>query len=69
MIEGKKTLVARAAMFAAKYPLHVPRPPHWGGYVLVPDCVEFWQGRPSRLHDRIVYRLQEGAWCKERLAP
>ena len=69
VIEGKKTLVARAAMFAAKYPLHVPRPPHWGGYVLVPDCVEFWQGRPSRLHDRIVYRLQEGVWRKERLAP
>ena len=69
VIEGKKTLVARAAMFAAKYPLHVPRPPHWGGYVVQPDRVEFWQGRPSRLHDRVCYVLADGAWQKMRLAP
>lgn len=47
----------------------IPRPPHWGGYRLVPDAVEFWQGRPSRLHDRIRYRRQEGLWLIERLAP
>jgi pyridoxamine 5'-phosphate oxidase len=45
------------------------RPPYWGGYRLVPDCVEFWQGRESRLHDRIRYRLDQGSWVIERLAP
>lgn len=47
----------------------VPRPPHWGGYVLRPDEVELWQGRPSRLHDRFRYRRSEGGWVVERLAP
>ena len=47
----------------------VPRPPHWGGYLLVPDEVEFWQGRPSRLHDRMRYRRDAGTWVLERLAP
>ncbi len=47
----------------------VPRPPHWGGYRLVPDRIEFWQGRPSRLHDRIVYDFQDGKWVIYRLAP
>jgi pyridoxamine 5'-phosphate oxidase len=47
----------------------VPRPEHWGGYVLTPKVVEFWQGRPSRLHDRIRYRLDNGAWIIERLSP
>jgi len=45
------------------------RPPHWGGYRLVPDLLEFWQGRPSRLHDRVQYRLGAGGWRIERLAP
>ncbi len=46
------------------------RPPHWGGYRLVPHYVEFWQGRPSRLHDRLAYKLQEdGSWALQRLAP
>jgi pyridoxamine 5'-phosphate oxidase len=45
------------------------RPPHWGGYRLVPDCMEFWQGRASRLHDRIQYRSDGGRWLIERLAP
>jgi pyridoxamine 5'-phosphate oxidase len=44
-------------------------PEHWGGYRLVPDRIEFWQGRPSRLHDRLNYRLLENAWIRERLAP
>lgn len=48
----------------------IPRPPHWGGYLVVPHLIEFWQGRPSRLHDRVVYQLMEkGVWKKERLAP
>jgi pyridoxamine 5'-phosphate oxidase len=47
----------------------VPRPPHWGGYVVKPVIIEFWQGRFSRLHDRIQYTLEEGSWKIERLAP
>jgi len=46
-----------------------PRPPHWGGWCLRPDVIEFWQGRASRLHDRLCYRLQDGNWQRERLAP
>ncbi|MCG7656035.1 pyridoxamine 5'-phosphate oxidase [Wielerella bovis] len=68
-IANKQIIVARAAMFGAKHPLHVPRPPHWGGYLVVPERVEFWQGRPSRLHDRISYYLENNIWKKERLAP
>lgn len=68
-IGSRAVLVAAAAKVAAKYMLHPPRPPHWGGYRLAPDRFEFWQGRPSRLHDRIRYRLHEGTWVRERLAP
>lgn len=68
-ISGRAILVARAAEFAARFLLRPPRPPHWGGYRLLPDRFEFWQGRPSRLHDRILYRLDNGAWHTERLAP
>jgi pyridoxamine 5'-phosphate oxidase len=46
-----------------------PRPPHWGGYRVVPQAMEFWQGRADRLHDRLVYRLSTGGWRIERLAP
>lgn len=69
VIENKNVLISRAAMFGVKHPINVPRPPHWGGYVIAPERVEFWQGRPSRLHDRIVYRRGNGVWQKERLAP
>lgn len=69
VIANKAVLVKRAAAVGLKHPISVPRPPHWGGYVVVPDRVEFWQGRPSRLHDRIQYRLENGEWIKERLAP
>ena len=47
----------------------VPRPPHWGGYTIIPNMIEFWQGRPSRLHDRIRYLRINDKWIKERLAP
>lgn len=70
VIPGRGTIVARAAEYGLKFGLNPPRPPHWGGYRLVPDYWEFWQGRASRLHDRIAYRLQaDGSWRRERLAP
>ena len=60
-------LVAGAEAAFAGAP--VPRPPHWGGYLVRPERVEFWQGRRSRLHDRLRYRRADGAWRLERLAP
>ncbi len=69
VIQGRGSLVASAARYAAQFLLQPPRPPHWGGYRLRPDAWQFWQGRPSRLHDRLRYRLQDGRWFKERLAP
>ena len=70
VIEGRGTLVANAAKYGAQFLLQPPRPPHWGGYRLVPDSWQFWQGRKSRLHDRLRYSLQaDGAWLRERLAP
>ena len=68
-IASRAVLVANAAKYSAQFLLQPPRPPHWGGYRLQPDRFEFWQGRPSRLHDRLRYRLQNGVWIKERLAP
>ena len=69
VISSRAVLVAGAAQAALRYALHPPRPPHWGGYRLVPDAWEFWQGRKSRLHDRLRYRPADGAWLRERLAP
>ena len=69
VIAGRSVLVANAAKFGARFMLQPPRPPHWGGYRLVPDEWQFWQGRASRLHDRLRYALQDGAWVRERLAP
>ncbi len=69
VIASRAVLVANAAKVGAKFLLNPPRPPHWGGYRLVPDTWEFWQGRKSRLHDRLRYRLAGSDWVRERLAP
>jgi pyridoxamine 5'-phosphate oxidase len=69
VIGSRAVLVANAAQAAVKHALHPPRPPHWGGYRLQADRWEFWQGRKSRLHDRLRYRLDGTAWVRERLAP
>ncbi len=68
-IASRAVLVTNAAKATARHGLSPARPPHWGGYRLVPDRWEFWQGRRSRLHDRLCYRLDDGRWRRERLAP
>jgi pyridoxamine 5'-phosphate oxidase len=70
VIVSRTVLVTNAAKYGAQFLLRPPRPPHWGGYRLKPEHWEFWQGRKSRLHDRLRYSAQEdGAWLRERLAP
>ena len=69
VISGRSVLMANAAKYGAQFLLNPPRPPHWGGFRLVPDRWEFWQGRKSRLHDRLSYRLDGQSWIRERLAP
>ena len=69
VIPSRATRVANAARYGAQFMLRPPRPPHWGGYRLLPESWEFWQGRKSRLHDRLRYRRDEGRWLRERLAP
>jgi pyridoxamine 5'-phosphate oxidase len=72
VLADRAQLEATRDALAARYPpeTEVPRPPHWGGYVVVPDTVEFWQGRADRLHDRLVYRrTADVAWVTGRLAP
>ena len=69
VIAGRGVLVANAARYAAQFLLQPSRPPHWGGYRLVPERWEFWQGRKSRLHDRLRYTGAGDGWLRERLAP
>lgn len=69
VIDGRAGLKARFEELTERHPEDVPRPRHWGGYRLRPTLLEFWQGRPSRLHDRLRYTPAGGAWRIERLAP
>lgn len=71
VIQGREDLEARFAKLTAEYQnKEVPLPPYWGGYRVTPTVIEFWQGRPSRLHDRFRYTLQNGGgWKLERLSP
>jgi len=70
VIRDREVLEQRFAELKATYADEtVPRPPHWGGYRVIPRQIEFWQGRTSRLHDRLRYRLEQGNWLLERLAP
>jgi len=70
VISSRSVLVTNAAKYGAQFMLQPPRPPHWGGYRLKPDSWQFWQGRRSRLHDRLRYTAQaDGQWLRERLAP
>jgi pyridoxamine 5'-phosphate oxidase len=69
VIASRAELEARAEKVAARFPDDVPTPEFWGGYRVVPDTVEFWQGAPGRLHDRLRYARTDGGWRIERLAP
>ncbi len=70
IIESREILNERFREFTDKFEGHpVPRPAHWGGYIIRPNYYEFWQGRPNRLHDRLTYRLQNGTWKINRMAP
>jgi pyridoxamine 5'-phosphate oxidase len=69
VISSRKELDEKYTEIDKQFGEEVPRPPHWGGYILEPESIEFWQGRPSRLHDRILYTRLEGNWKIQRLAP
>jgi len=70
VISDRESLERKVEQLTTQYAdQEIPRPLHWGGYLVEPTHIEFWQGRPSRLHDRIVYDLVEGSWIINRLAP
>ena len=69
VLDSREALESRYNAARDRYGAHVPRPRWWGGYRVVPETFEFWQGRPSRLHDRVRYVHDADAWRRERLAP
>ncbi len=69
VVSDRAWLDERYADLERAHPTSVPRPPHWGGYRVAPERVEFWQGRRGRLHDRLLFTRREGGWDRERLAP
>ncbi len=69
VVSGRAELAEEYAAAEARFPDEVPVPAEWGGYVVRPEVVEFWQGRPGRMHDRLVYRRTASGWSVERLAP
>ena len=70
IIPSREVLDQRLEQLKAQYAdKEIPRPPHWGGFRVIPSLIEFWQGRPSRLHDRLCYRFEDGNWTRERLSP
>lgn len=71
IIEDRKILEEKQSELNNKFGNEdrIPKPPHWGGFIVKPDLIEFWQGRPSRLHDRLRYTLNDNEWLIERLAP
>jgi pyridoxamine 5'-phosphate oxidase len=70
VIAGREVIEESLASVSKRFePGPVPRPPHWGGYRVVPHAFEFWQGRPNRLHDRLEYNLAKGTWTIRRLSP
>jgi pyridoxamine 5'-phosphate oxidase len=69
VLPDRLTLATKVAAIVLRYGRHPPRPPHWGGYRVLPEAIEFWQGRKNRLHDRLLYTRQAGGWKIERLAP
>jgi pyridoxamine 5'-phosphate oxidase len=70
LVDRRETLEQQFAATEQQYGSHPLRPEHWGGYRVVPEYIEFWQGRPSRLHDRVVYtRAADGSWLRQRLQP
>ena len=68
-VPDRATLEAQVAATEARFPVDVPRPPHWGGYRIVPETVEFWRNRADRVHDRVEYTRRGEAWRVRRLSP